>query len=203
MKPADFLTAMTDREGEAQPLHDPATELPTAPLFLDRLTHALRRGARSNHTLGVLVIDVDQSPDPAAGSADGRLMLALAGSVMGTLRSSDTVARIGSGGLAVVLEDTTSALGAEQATLRLLDALQQPADSEAPQRNAAVRIGVAPSLPPHSQPQAVLCEAAAALQRAQAREGSNYAVFDAYQDAAALGQLPPSEFGGDPSAQRA
>ena len=193
MNPTDYLWATIDREEPVHALRDSNTCLPNALLFLDRLTHALVRGTRSNAVLGVLVVDVAPAGELGIPVDGEQIMRTLAECITDTLRSSDTVARVGSDGFAVVLEDATNALSAEMVTVRILDALRPPFATQGREFRVVAKIGLASSIPPHPRPEVLLREAATALHRAQAKEGSGYAVFDAYHDAHVLEQLsaPP------------
>src|SRR5581483_693027 len=81
-----------------QALHDPLTSLPNRALFLDRLGVALDRSRRTNATVAVLFVDVDNFKDinDSMGHAAGdRLLTELAARLQTMLRPMDTVSRFG------------------------------------------------------------------------------------------------------------
>jgi diguanylate cyclase (GGDEF)-like protein len=89
-------------------LHDELTGLPTRRLLVDRLTQALARSRRTNTSIGVLFLDLDdfKSVNDTLGHAAGDLVLAGVGRrLRKSLRDSDTCARVGGDEFVVVAED--------------------------------------------------------------------------------------------------
>ncbi|MCW2607771.1 MAG: hypothetical protein JWO60_2464 [Frankiales bacterium] len=101
------------REVEAvvKALHDPLTGLPTRPLLLDRLDHALQRSARDGSEVGVLVVDLDRFKEvnDRFGHAAGDAVLAELGVRLADhVRPGDTAARLGGDEFVVLCEDIPS-----------------------------------------------------------------------------------------------
>jgi len=87
-------------------LSDPLTGLPTRLLMMDRVGQSIRHAGRTNGRVAVAVIDLDQFQDvrETLGPASGdELLRQIALRLTGSLRRSDTVARIGEDEFAVVL----------------------------------------------------------------------------------------------------
>ena len=87
--------------------HDPLTGLPNRYLMTDRLNHTLAQSIRTGSTFAVLFLDVDdfKAINDAHGHEFGDLVLRALGAVLvGTVRASDTVARIGGDEFVVILD---------------------------------------------------------------------------------------------------
>lgn len=96
-------------EAAHQSLHDPVTGVASRRLFNDRLSHAMALHSRHGLGVGVLRIDLDldlsraldDQPGEPAGEA---LLVGVAERLTATVRDSDTVARLGDGHFAVLME---------------------------------------------------------------------------------------------------
>ncbi|MGZ6270210.1 MAG: diguanylate cyclase domain-containing protein [Candidatus Limnocylindrales bacterium] len=87
--------------------HDPLTGLPNRYLMTDRLNHTLAQSIRTGATFAVLFLDVDdfKAINDARGHEFGNLVLrAIGTTLVGTVRASDTVARIGGDEFVVILD---------------------------------------------------------------------------------------------------
>jgi diguanylate cyclase (GGDEF)-like protein/PAS domain S-box-containing protein len=88
--------------------HDGLTGLPNRALFLDRLERALAQARRWSGTIGVIYCDVDgfKAVNDQHGHACGDAALAeVARRLVGAVRGSDTVARIGGDEFVVIVEE--------------------------------------------------------------------------------------------------
>ena len=88
-------------------LHDDLTGLPNRTLLLDRLDHALERARRTEETVAVMFVDVDnfKTVNDAYGHAVGdRLLRALPPRLMWAFRVGDTLARFGGDEFVVLSE---------------------------------------------------------------------------------------------------
>jgi diguanylate cyclase (GGDEF)-like protein len=77
-------------------LRDELTNLPTRPLFVDRLSQAIARSARTNEFFAVFYIDIDyfqRINDTYGQDAGDELLKTLARRMRGVTRSVDTLAR--------------------------------------------------------------------------------------------------------------
>ncbi len=117
----------TQRQLTHQALHDALTGLPNRVLFLDRVEHALARRPRTNTTVAVLFIDLDDFKgvnDTLGHGAGDELLRATAQRLRPMVRNSDTCARLGGDEFAIVLEDANSVDVARVVAERVLGALR-------------------------------------------------------------------------------
>ncbi|MGH8722990.1 MAG: diguanylate cyclase domain-containing protein, partial [Burkholderiales bacterium] len=85
--------------------HDPLTGLPNRRLFKDRLEQALALARREPHLLSVMTVDLvgfKEVNDTFGHSLGDALLCAVAARLRGTVRASDTLARIGGDEFAVI-----------------------------------------------------------------------------------------------------
>ncbi|HSS10793.1 MAG TPA: diguanylate cyclase [Acidimicrobiales bacterium] len=127
-------------------LHDPLTGLPNRTLLVDRLTTALRRGARSSQSVSVLFCDLDHFKriNDSFGHAVGDVVLAeVAARLEQACRAEDTVARIGGDEFVILVEgvDTDEAL--PSLVGRVCAAFREPILAGGVRVNLSVSVGVA------------------------------------------------------------
>jgi len=116
-----------ERQLAHQALHDALTGLPNRVLFLDRVQHALARSPRTQTTVAVLFIDLDDFKgvnDTLGHGAGDELLRATAQRLRPLVRNSDTCARLGGDEFAIVLEDAISVDAARVVAERMLGALR-------------------------------------------------------------------------------
>ncbi|WP_395306945.1 bifunctional diguanylate cyclase/phosphodiesterase [Mycobacterium sp. AMU20-3851] len=95
------------RAVEAQAMSDPLTGLANRALFQDRLAHAMVVHRRDQQTVSVLSLDLDDFKlvnDGLGHPAGDRLLVQVAERILGRVRSSDTVARVGGDEFVVLME---------------------------------------------------------------------------------------------------
>lgn len=112
---------------EAQALKDPLTGVANRALFLDRLTHAMALHRRDGQAVAVLSLDLDDFKlvNDGLGHPAGDLMLVQAAQrILGAVRSSDAVARIGGDEFMVLMEGDTE--DSHQVALQVLRAFDEP-----------------------------------------------------------------------------
>lgn len=109
--------------------HDQLTGLPNRTLLLDRIAHGLRRATRYGQRLAVYLIDLDQFErfNATLGSGGGDAVLKhVSKQLLSAVRSSDTVARIGSDEFVVVMPDFRGPEDAERCAELLQHKLSTP-----------------------------------------------------------------------------
>ena len=128
-----------------QALHDPLTGLPNRVLFVDRLSHALVRRARSEGGLAVLFVDLDdfkEVNDKMGHAVGDELLRLVAIRLRGVLRAEDTACRMGGDEFAFLLEDADIPQ-AEVVAGRILGALNQPFELGGQSTTLSASLGIA------------------------------------------------------------
>lgn len=120
--------AETERMLTQQSMHDSVTGLPGRQLFLDRLQHAILTAHRNGDTVGLLVTNLGslEAVNETFGVDNGAMILQqVASRLREQVRQNDTVARLGTDDLAIILPGADLA-GSIQAAEKLLRALRVP-----------------------------------------------------------------------------
>jgi diguanylate cyclase (GGDEF)-like protein len=162
-------------------LHDPLTGLPNRALFLDRLGVALDRSRRTNASVAVLFVDVDdfKSVNDTLGHGAGDVVLSeLADRLRRMLRPMDTVARFGGDEYTLLFEDLASEREVVLIAERISHAATLPIKLDDGQTSVTVSIGIAVVADPSIPPEAAIREADAAMYRAKELGHSRYELFD-------------------------
>ncbi len=108
---------------------DPLTGLANRTLLEDRLKLAITSAARHGDLLGVLYIDInDFKPinDTFGHSAGDRVLQVLAQRMSASMRSEDTVSRVGGDEFVIVLPRLASVRGVERAAEKIRDVIAEP-----------------------------------------------------------------------------
>ncbi len=109
--------------------HDPLTGLPTRTLLRDRLEVAIERARRSQDSLALVMIDLDnfKRVNDSLGHHAGDIVLSeIAKRLKAYVRKSDTVARMGGDEFVVLVPDLRSNQDAEEVCGKLLKAIALP-----------------------------------------------------------------------------
>ncbi len=169
-----------ERQLTHQAFHDPLTHLANRTLFLDRLEHAFRRGARAPGTVALLFLDLDdfKRVNDSLGHAAGDLLLVeTSARIAAELRDSDTLARLGGDEFAILLEDVTDSEMASAIAARVLEVLRAPVTIEGKEIHVGVSIGIANSRDAGS-PSDLMRNADLAMYIAKTRGKGACAVFE-------------------------
>ena len=127
-----------------QAFHDGLTGLPNRALFSDRVKHALDRAGRTNASVAVLFLDLDdfKTINDSLGHGVGDDVLRIAAQRVGAqMREGDTAARLGGDEFAVLLED----VDAPQASIvadRILESLRSGVSAGRRELSLSASIGV-------------------------------------------------------------
>jgi diguanylate cyclase len=109
--------------------HDLLTGLPNRNLFMDRLSQALNQAKRGNNVVAVVFLDLDRFKlvNDTLGHATGDALLrAVAQRLVGSLRTEDTIARIGGDEFLLLLPHIHSGADAERVAEKLVYELKPP-----------------------------------------------------------------------------
>ena len=129
-------------------LHDPVTGLGNHLLLLDRLEHAVARARRSGHAIGVLVVEIDDLgplTERLGWSAADQLLAAVGRRLRQSLRSEDTLVRLGDDAFVAVLEQVDGRSQVLRAASRIADAFETPFPADGTQVGLAARVAAAVS----------------------------------------------------------
>jgi Amt family ammonium transporter len=159
-------------------MHDALTGLPNRALFLDRVTQALRRRARSpRQTCGVLCMNLDhfKQINDRLGHAAGDLVLLRASQRMrAVLRSQDSPARLGGDEFAILVDGIGTAADLEIVARRILGEIHLPYDVFGDKVHVGASIGAAMARPEHAAGGSLLRDADIAMQHARQAGGERY-----------------------------
>ena len=168
-----------------QAFRDPLTGLPNRALFLDRLGVATARAARSGASVGLLVVDLDHFGtlnDRYGQRVGDEVLRQVANLLRGTIRASDTAARLEKDTFAVLCEDLADPAEALNVARRIADVVAAPHAGAGcrPPLRITCSLGVAVSVPDRDpeDTEILLREAIAAVQRAKVRGRGRVEVFD-------------------------
>jgi diguanylate cyclase (GGDEF)-like protein len=164
-----------------QALPDPLTGLPNRALFHDRLSLALERRRRSQASLAVLFLDVDnfkEINDSLGHAAGDGVLKGLADRLKTMLRPMDTIARHGGDEFTLLFEDLSGEREVVLIAERISEAASLPIPLEQGATTVTVSIGVAMVSDPDLSAEEVLREADAAMYRAKRSGRSRFELLD-------------------------
>jgi diguanylate cyclase (GGDEF)-like protein/PAS domain S-box-containing protein len=169
-----------ERQLTHQAFHDGLTGLPNRALFLDRLTHAQERGARTGMLYSLLFIDLDRFKvvnDSLGHQVGDELLVQVAARLRGCLRAGDTLARFGGDEFVALLEDVEDEEAALAVTERLLADLRRPFSVAGRALTVSCSIGVVMGDASPADADECLRKGDVAMYRAKARGKARYEVF--------------------------
>lgn len=171
--------------------HDSLTGLPNRALFMDRLQHCIARSRRSNELFAVFFLDVDRFKlvnDSLGHMTGDALLVQIAERLRDSLRSPDTVARVGGDEFLLLLEDT----GMDEAVMvaeRLLEAFRDSFHLDHQEVFSTVSLGLALWDRHYEAADEIVRDADAAMYRAKSRGGATFTVFDREMHQLAVSRL--------------
>jgi diguanylate cyclase (GGDEF)-like protein/PAS domain S-box-containing protein len=181
---------------------DVLTGLPNRVLFMDRLSRSFERARRmKDKTLALIFLDLDSFKlinDSLGHLIGDQLLVAIAGRLEATVRTSDSVARLGRnhtiarlGGdeFTILLEDIVSALDATRVAERIANDLAVPFVVGGQELFPTASIGIALYNPTYQNPEELLRDADTAMYSAKAIGKGRYELFDANMRANTIARL--------------
>ncbi len=179
-----------------QALHDPLTKIANRALFKNRVDHALTKLARSNTTLAVLFLDLDnfKSINDSLGHAAGdKLLVCVAERLQDCLREADTAARLGGDEFAVLVESMFRPDEAIMIAERILSVFRQPFLVDGKEIHVGTSIGIAVSSPVTTASEELLRNADLAMYLAKSQGKGKHVVFEAKMHEALMERIELEE----------
>jgi diguanylate cyclase (GGDEF)-like protein/PAS domain S-box-containing protein len=112
-----------------QAMHDHLTGLPNRSLLEDRMAHAIERCRREGHSVGVMFFDLDHFKtvnDTAGHDVGDKLLRAVATRLRQSVRSVDTVARMGGDEFVILCEDVTDEVQLDVIVAHIMSSFSEP-----------------------------------------------------------------------------
>jgi diguanylate cyclase (GGDEF)-like protein len=164
-----------------QAMHDSLTGLPNRALIVDRIDQLLERNRRNGTLSAALYIDLDDFKnvnDTLGHEAGDRLLAAVAIRMKNTLRSADTIGRMGGDEFVVLIDGTDSSASPEFVAQRLLDAMRQPFTISGSHAPMVVTTSIGIALGDRASGVEFLRDADVALYQAKAAGKNQYMFFN-------------------------
>lgn len=193
---------ISERKAAEEEIHqlaffDSVTGLANRRLFMDRLSAALKQGARHQRFGALLFIDIDhfkQVNDTLGHHAGDRLLAGVAGSLTRRLRESDTLARLGGDEFAVLIEalDDDPARAAELAERiahKLMAAISETSALFDQSLSISASVGIALLDDPYVSVDEYLQRADMAVFQAKAQGRDRFCFFDPEMQEALLASI--------------
>jgi diguanylate cyclase (GGDEF)-like protein/PAS domain S-box-containing protein len=170
--------------------HDPLTGLANRALFIDRVSHALRR--RGDTTgIAVLFMDLDDFKtvnDSLGHGAGDQVLVAVSERLIACVRPEDTVSRLGGDEFAVLIEDGPM-FTAEEVAARFIAALRTPFEVAGKQAHLSASIGIAMNGGEVSSADDILRNADVAMYTAKGQGKGRVEAFEASMHTAVVARL--------------
>lgn len=179
-----------------QALHDPLTKIANRALFQNRVDHALTKIVRTNTSLAVLFLDLDnfKSINDSLGHASGdKLLVCVAERLQDCLRDADTAARLGGDEFAVLVEAMLRPDEAVMIAERILSVFRQPFIIDGKEIFVGTSIGIAPSSHGSTVSEELLRNADLAMYLAKSQGKGKYVVFEAKMHEALMERIELEE----------
>lgn len=169
--------------------HDPLTGLPNRGLFLEKTSATTARTRAGDVDPAVLLIELDRLGvvnETLGHEVGDALLCAVAALLRECVRASDTVARVGGGDFAILLNDVSARSNPEEVAERIFAAFESPIDLDGRQIAVTASIGIASG---RGDAHEMLRHADVAMYRARREGKSRYERFTPGMKAGMLQRL--------------
>ncbi len=176
------ITKQKDLEKEIKHMatHDALTGLPNRRLFNERIELEIAHAERNQEKLGVMFIDLDNFKEinDTYGHSTGDVLLKHIGErLVGVLRKSDTVARMGGDEFLLVIPEMKKAEDAYTTAERVLEVMQEPFTCNGNQVTISFSIGIS-IYPDHGEDVDTLTKRAdSAMYLSKEKGGNTYQIY--------------------------
>ncbi len=126
--------------------HDVLTNLPNRILFEEELIKAVARAKRSQTSMALLYLDMDDFKrinDSLGHDVGDKLLLSAGNLLQQCLRETDTVARLGGDEFAIILDEIQSPMNASMVAKKILSVVQKPISIDDSKISITFSIGIA------------------------------------------------------------
>jgi diguanylate cyclase (GGDEF)-like protein/PAS domain S-box-containing protein len=165
-----------------QVYYDQLTDLPNRVLFTDRLNQVLGLSKRhADHHFAVMFLDLDRFKlinDSMGHDAGDQLLQQAAHRLRGSVRESDTVARMGGDEFTIVLSEIKNSKDAANVAQKILDAFRPPFYLNGEEVFVSVSIGISVYPDDGNNIEILLKNADMAMYRAKGAGGSWFELYD-------------------------
>jgi len=175
-----------------QAFHDTVTGLANRALFVERVRDAIARARRTDGSLAVVFVDLDDFKtinDSLGHAAGDEVLIEVARRLDGAVRGADAAARFGGDEFAVLLEGAGSQAAADAAQ-RILDALNVPVEAAGRVVGLHASIGISVALANDDRgAEELLRDADAAMYVAKRDGKGTYRLFEPAMHAGVVARL--------------
>ncbi len=169
--------------------HDMLTNLPNRTLLMDRLSRAIETSRRNGTRLAVQFLDLDgfKHINDSLGHAIGdKLLQSVAKRLLGCVRTSDTVSRMGGDEFVIILSEITNARDAGVKAKKILEALGVPHIVDQSRLSITTSIGVTIYPNDGQNADTLFKNADLAMYRAKEKGPNNYQFFESGMNVRAM-----------------
>lgn len=172
--------------------HDFLTGLPNRVLLQDRMRSAIQRARRDGTRVAVMMLDLDHFKrvnDSLGHHVGDQLLQTVASRILGCVRGSDTVARMGGDEFALLLADVHGDSGIERVAQEIIEQVAAPIDVGGHELFVTPSIGISRYPDDGQDLQALLMNADSAMYRAKTEGRHAYRLFSRDMEIAARKKL--------------
>ncbi|WP_052446083.1 putative bifunctional diguanylate cyclase/phosphodiesterase [Aeromonas fluvialis] len=164
---------------------DELTNLPNRQLLTDRLKQSLLMANRTKKLVAILFLDLDgfkEINDQFGHSVGDEVLVSVSNRIMGTLRETDTFARIGGDEFIMVLPGLESVLEGEKIAKRTIEDFSKPFDIQGNRLHISTSIGVTYYPIDNNDTDILLRHADQAMYAAKKQGKNTYSIFDTVEN---------------------